>query len=183
MRNPKAGIFRDRGAFEALTAGDCGARYRKVEAGESDFLDRTLKMCTDLAPPRGALMVMTPSGFTPVTDGYLCVGEGSFPKKVDCPAEAPFFVGVSAVWYGCIRPASTPPPQIETTQTSCIDGFSLKSFGESWGYICVDDQDEYGDLVDRAEDVCGKPSAEIAFAGFAENPNRMIHCCALRRDL
>jgi hypothetical protein len=165
--------------IKAVTEGGCGVQYRKVEAGESDFLDRTLKMCTDIASPRGGILVRTPAGFSPVTDGYLCVHEGPFPQDVQCPDEAPLFVGVSDIWYGCLRPSSDQTTQLDKGQIQCIDGFHLKYFFGS-GFLCVDDQDEQSDLVDTPETVCGNPSAEIAFAGFAENPNIMLHCCGLR---
>jgi hypothetical protein len=155
----------------------CGAHYRKVEAGESPFLDRTLKMCSDMAPHSPGVLVRTATGFAPLVDGHLCVHEGPFPKDAQCPDEFPLFVGIADVWYGCLSPDAS--AQADKSQIRCSDGFHPKySFSSS--FYCVDDQDEDGDLVDSPENVCGTPSAEIAFAGIAENPNMMVHCCGLR---
>lgn len=167
---------------EILKDGECGEHYRKVEPGESGILDRVLKMCTDLAPTGAGPLVMTPKGLSLVTNGSLCIHEGPVPSDVQCPEEFPQLMGIPDVWYGCVRPSSAPPLQIDRSQVICIDGYHLKYFFESSSYYCVSDRDEYGDLADQAETVCGDPSSEILFAGFTENPN-MVHCCAVRKDL
>ncbi len=165
---------------EILKDGECGAQYRKVESGESGILDRVLKMCTDLAPTGAGPLVMTPKGLSLVTNGSLCIHEGPVPSDVQCPDEFPQLMGIPDVWYGCVRPSSAPPLQIDRSQVSCIDGYHLKYFFEGSIYFCVNDRDDYGDLADKAETVCGDPSSEILFAGFTENPS-MVHCCAQRR--
>ncbi len=157
----------------------CGAHYQEVEPervrpGQDSYLNDLIRACqaiTGGAYPFGGA-VMTSDGFSYVMKGYACKYVGPFSSSTNCPTGTHPGI-LNDLAYGCFLDSSGSYDMVQEGRP-CATGFGVKSWNDS-GWLCDSLSDEFKDMVDTPDAVCGLPDTEILF--MMTLTSMQFHCC------